>query len=408
MKPLRSSIDLAPKAIPVWESIITDLGNPPPHRIAKVLGVSRSTVYRWNAEGGGPRVACLALFWLTRWGHSQIHTQASNDATLYSQLAEALAKDRDRLANQVHELERHHRELAYQLAKTELSPPRLAWPELLPAVAVAPGLATAAPARLAPGAGKERQLSFPLDIEGFRFEDGRTEGNGQGRDGGHVDGLANTLPGRSTAHVEVVPEGHRQQGVQGNTHASRVGTGLSVEGLGESDVKGHGAAIGGEEYQHGTKLAPPALLSPRVTGRGDSRTRPGRGDRTTADCSQPTTPGTPAPAVPAVPAASPGAGRPSPGKNSKSSHQGAQTPAQAPDRPRTRSAPKGGTSRSAGDQMAGRSRPARPGTPASASPAAPATWGQSPHTPSATAPPGRPRSQRSIEKPPKQRTEETQ
>jgi predicted DNA-binding transcriptional regulator AlpA len=101
MKPLRSSIERAPAALPVWAAILEDLGNPAPQRVAKALGVARSTVYRWNQAGGGPRMACLALFWLTRWGRSEVDAQAVNDAQLYSQLATSLAADRDRLAHQV-------------------------------------------------------------------------------------------------------------------------------------------------------------------------------------------------------------------------------------------------------------------------------------------------------------------
>lgn len=101
MRPLQSSIERLPKALPVWAAILEDLGDPPPHRVAKALGVARSTVYRWNAAGGGPRMACLALFWLTRWGRSEVDAQAVNDAQLYSGLAVSLAADRDRLAHQV-------------------------------------------------------------------------------------------------------------------------------------------------------------------------------------------------------------------------------------------------------------------------------------------------------------------
>ena len=114
------SIDKAPKALPVWESIIDDLGHPPAHRVARVLGVGRSTVYRWNAEGHGPRIACLALFWLTRWGRSLVDTQATNDAVLHVQLARSLGEERDQLARQVEALDRENRDLTYDLATTKL------------------------------------------------------------------------------------------------------------------------------------------------------------------------------------------------------------------------------------------------------------------------------------------------
>lgn len=111
-----SSLDRAPKAIPIWDFIVEDLGNPPATGIAKVLGVSRSTVYRWQAEGGGPRIACLALFWLTRWGRSEINAQAVNDAALASQLARSLGQERQQLLRQVEELDRENRDLNWLLA----------------------------------------------------------------------------------------------------------------------------------------------------------------------------------------------------------------------------------------------------------------------------------------------------
>ena len=114
------SIDKAPKALPVWDSILDDLGHPPAHRVARVLGVGRSTVYRWNAEGHGPRIACLALFWLTRWGRSLVDTQATNDAVLHVQLARSLGEERDKLMRQVEALDRDNRELTYDLARTQL------------------------------------------------------------------------------------------------------------------------------------------------------------------------------------------------------------------------------------------------------------------------------------------------
>ena len=120
MAPALFSIDKAPKALPVWESILDDLGHPPAHRVARVLGVGRSTVYRWNAEGHGPRIACLALFWLTRWGRSLVDTQATNDAVLHVQLARSLSEERDRLTHEVAALDRENRDLIYDLATTKL------------------------------------------------------------------------------------------------------------------------------------------------------------------------------------------------------------------------------------------------------------------------------------------------
>jgi predicted DNA-binding transcriptional regulator AlpA len=88
------SVDQVPRALPIWELIVADLGRPSAPRIGRALGVSESTVYRWNATGHAPRVAALALFWMTRWGHSQIHAQATNDALIAVQLARSLHEER--------------------------------------------------------------------------------------------------------------------------------------------------------------------------------------------------------------------------------------------------------------------------------------------------------------------------
>lgn len=95
------SIEHAPRALPIWETILEDLSRPPPARIARVLGVGLSTVYRWNQAGSAPRVAQLALYWLTRWGRSEIHAAAVNDATAAVGYANALAVEVQQLRRQL-------------------------------------------------------------------------------------------------------------------------------------------------------------------------------------------------------------------------------------------------------------------------------------------------------------------
>jgi hypothetical protein len=95
------SISQAPKDLPIWHAILEDLGHPPASALAKVLGVGARTVYRWNQDGAAPRSACLALFWLTRWGRSMVDCQATNDAILAGTLARSLAEDVKRLEVQL-------------------------------------------------------------------------------------------------------------------------------------------------------------------------------------------------------------------------------------------------------------------------------------------------------------------
>lgn len=98
------SIDHAPAKLPIWELILEDLGHPSPHRIAKVLGVGVSTVYRWNSTGRAPRSAQLALFWLTRWGRSMVHQQAEADAIAACGYVASLRREIDRLEGNVRHL----------------------------------------------------------------------------------------------------------------------------------------------------------------------------------------------------------------------------------------------------------------------------------------------------------------
>ena len=71
------SIDQGPSSVPQWRLMMDDLCNPPPGRVARVLGIGKRSVQRYNATGHAPRVVCLAVFWLTRWGRSAVYTQAA-------------------------------------------------------------------------------------------------------------------------------------------------------------------------------------------------------------------------------------------------------------------------------------------------------------------------------------------
>lgn len=98
------SLDRAPKSLPIWPLILDDLGRPSAKRLARTLGVSERTVRRWEADGSAPKAVCLALFWLTRWGRDQVACDANNDATLFSQLAGELKRERDYLAGRIRQL----------------------------------------------------------------------------------------------------------------------------------------------------------------------------------------------------------------------------------------------------------------------------------------------------------------
>jgi len=87
------SIEHGPVALPVWHTLLEDLGHPPADRIAKVLGIGVRTVYRYHRQGSAPRACQLALFWLTRWGQSLVHANAVNDCTVAVGYVESLRRE---------------------------------------------------------------------------------------------------------------------------------------------------------------------------------------------------------------------------------------------------------------------------------------------------------------------------
>ncbi len=98
------SIEHAPTNVPYWRTLMDDLCNPPPERVAKVLGKSRRSIQRYNLSGFAPRSVCLAVFWLTSWGRNAVHTQAHNDAVMMVGLANSLRSERDALRIEVRQL----------------------------------------------------------------------------------------------------------------------------------------------------------------------------------------------------------------------------------------------------------------------------------------------------------------
>lgn len=88
------SIGRVSQKLPIWQVILDDLGRPPAHRVARTLGVSERTVYRWNYGARPPRMALLALYWLTRWGRSEVDTRATNDAILAVSYVRPLLRER--------------------------------------------------------------------------------------------------------------------------------------------------------------------------------------------------------------------------------------------------------------------------------------------------------------------------
>lgn len=81
-------------------------------RIARALGVSETTFWRWK-RSGAPKTACLSLWWLSRQGHSEWDSEMHNRTVLALQLNESLwrrigelSTKVDQVAAQTHDLRR--------------------------------------------------------------------------------------------------------------------------------------------------------------------------------------------------------------------------------------------------------------------------------------------------------------
>lgn len=80
------------RRLPTLAEMVNDLNAKPPD-LARYWGVSHSTVYRWLNVGNAPRPAMLALYWLTRWGLSELDAETHNRGEVYKQLAQALERE---------------------------------------------------------------------------------------------------------------------------------------------------------------------------------------------------------------------------------------------------------------------------------------------------------------------------
>ncbi|WP_165794455.1 helix-turn-helix domain-containing protein [Kinneretia aquatilis] len=80
--------------------LLADIGNPSAHEIAKKLGVSRRTADRWRTEKA-PRIARLALWWLSREGHSVWDCEMATRTQMAIQTNEALWREVRQLREQI-------------------------------------------------------------------------------------------------------------------------------------------------------------------------------------------------------------------------------------------------------------------------------------------------------------------
>jgi hypothetical protein len=85
-----------PRATPALPLMLADIGEPSVQSLAATFGVDRKTAQRWVREGTAPRSVLLALYYVTRWGRSEVHCRAENDARAQAALAFALRTELDK------------------------------------------------------------------------------------------------------------------------------------------------------------------------------------------------------------------------------------------------------------------------------------------------------------------------
>lgn len=91
--------------MPALSVLLDDLGRPHPTSLARLLDVDTRTVRRWLKADSAPRPVLLALFWLTRWGQSEIDAELTDRAALLARLADASRRELLQARHRLAELE---------------------------------------------------------------------------------------------------------------------------------------------------------------------------------------------------------------------------------------------------------------------------------------------------------------
>ena len=82
-----------PQRVPTFAAMWEDIGRPHYLDLAHRLGVNPSTVRRWIKAGDAPRPVLLALYWLTRWGATDLDAELFNRAQVLQGLADSQARE---------------------------------------------------------------------------------------------------------------------------------------------------------------------------------------------------------------------------------------------------------------------------------------------------------------------------
>lgn len=93
-----------PRSVPPAAVLLADLGDPTAASLADSLGVSVRTVWRWRERDEWPRAALLALYFASRWGWSEVASDARWQVATHRALADARQLEIERLTAEVRRL----------------------------------------------------------------------------------------------------------------------------------------------------------------------------------------------------------------------------------------------------------------------------------------------------------------
>lgn len=82
-----------PKDIPSLSIMLADISSPPAEALAEAFGVTTMTAKRWIEKDHAPLPVRLALYWLTRWGTSEIDERAHNEVRMATAEAACLRSE---------------------------------------------------------------------------------------------------------------------------------------------------------------------------------------------------------------------------------------------------------------------------------------------------------------------------
>lgn len=94
-----------PRETPPPDLLLRDLGSPTADDLARALGVSRRTIWRWRETDEWPRMACLALFFASRYGWSVVDSEARFAVDLARLTAQSQHEQIRRLQRQLEAIE---------------------------------------------------------------------------------------------------------------------------------------------------------------------------------------------------------------------------------------------------------------------------------------------------------------